>query len=262
MAMVLALFKTISRLRSSKQSDFYSEVRASLAGIKLIELRKVYKRGRNYIAALDGINLDIAPGEFIVVMGPSGCGKTTLLNLIGCLDLPTSGDVIIDGISVIGLPDGALSAIRREKIGMVFQFFNLLPALSALENVALPLIIAGEGARQAEVKAKGMLELVGLSPRADHRPDELSGGEMQRVAIARALVNNPSVVLADEPTGNLDSRTGSEILNLLAKLCRDFDKTLIVATHDARAARLADRVVHLRDGAIGEAQSGPDGEII
>lgn len=230
--------------------------------IKLVDLRKLYKRGRYSITALNCINLEIAPGEFLVVMGPSGCGKTTLLNLIGCLDAPTSGDVVIDGISVVGLRDEALSSIRREKIGMIFQFFNLLPALTALENVALPLIISGQGARLAEMRARELLEIVGISPRADHRPDELSGGEMQRVAIARALVNNPSAILADEPTGNLDSLTGAQILGLLAKSCRELGKTLIVATHDGRAAKIADRVVRLKDGAMEEAQNGPDEEVI
>lgn len=233
-----------------------------MGAIKLVDLRKLYKRGRGSITALNCINLEIAPGEFLVVMGPSGCGKTTLLNLIGCLDAPTSGDVVIDGISVVGLRDEALSSIRREKIGMIFQFFNLLPALTALENVALPLIISGQGARLAEMRARELLEIVGISPRADHRPDELSGGEMQRVAIARALVNNPSAILADEPTGNLDSLTGAQILGLLAKSCRELGKTLIVATHDGRAAKIADRVVRLKDGAMEEAQNGPDQEVI
>lgn len=231
-----------------------------MGAIKLVDLRKLYKRGR--ITALNCINLEIAPGEFLVVMGPSGCGKTTLLNLIGCLDAPTSGDVVIDGISVVGLRDEALSSIRREKIGMIFQFFNLLPALTALENVALPLIISGHGARLSEMRARELLEIVGISPRADHRPDELSGGEMQRVAIARALVNNPSAILADEPTGNLDSLTGAEILGLLAKSCRELGKTLIIATHDGRAAKIADRVVRLKDGAMEEAKNGPDEEVI
>jgi len=212
-------------------------------------LSKVYRRGASEVRAVDGIDLDVEPGEFMAIMGRSGSGKTTLLDLLGCLLRPTDGQLAIDGRSVIGASDGELATIRRERIGFVFQEFNLIPTLTAIENVLLPLRY---GPRRPDAKARAgeLLDLVGLAQRASHRPTELSGGEQQRVAIARALVNEPAVILADEPTGELDSATSERLMGTLRQLNADRGVTIIIVTHDAGVAGATDRVVRLTDGRV------------
>jgi putative ABC transport system ATP-binding protein len=200
--------------------------------------------------ALRHVSVAIDAGECVAIMGSSGSGKSTFLNLIGCIDVPTHGTVSVDGRLTTNLSDAELTQLRRNKVGMIFQFFNLLGTLTARQNVALPLLLAGRSPKEAWQRADELLGLVSLKERAMHRPYQLSGGEMQRVAVARALANNPAVLLADEPTGNLDSRTGSEILSLLMMYCRNQQKTLILATHDQEAAARADRVLQLRDGSL------------
>ena len=213
------------------------------------DLAKVYRRGASEVRAVDGIDLEIAAGELMAIMGRSGSGKTTLLDLLGCLLRPTSGELAIDGRSVIGASDGELAAIRRERIGFVFQEFNLIPTLNAIENVMLPLRYGprrGDGRR----RAGELLDLVGLGERVSHRPTELSGGEQQRVAIARALVNDPAVILADEPTGELDSATSERLIATLRQLNRDRGVTIVIVTHDAGVAGATDRVLRLSDGRV------------
>jgi len=223
-----------------------SETTPILAATQLV---KVYQRGSSEVRAVDGVSLHVKAGEFMAIMGRSGSGKTTLLDLLGCLLRPTSGELEIDGRSVIGASDGELATIRRERIGFVFQEFNLIPTLTALENVLLPLRY---GARRPDGRARAteLLELVGLGSRASHRPTELSGGEQQRVAIARALVNEPAVILADEPTGELDSATSETLMETLRSLNRDRGVTIIIVTHDAGIAGRTDRVVRLSDGRV------------
>jgi len=215
--------------------------------IQLRQITKVYPMGKRELRVLSGVNLDIEKGELLAIMGPSGSGKSTMLNLLGCLDKPTSGSYRLEGREVSRLNSGELADIRSRKIGFVFQTFNLLPRLSALANVELGLRYAGgiDRARAMEALAK-----VGLSERASHRPTELSGGEMQRVAIARALVKNPPLILADEPTGNLDSRSGAEIISILTSLHAEQDITLVMITHDANIAHHCQRIVHLKDGQV------------
>jgi putative ABC transport system ATP-binding protein len=220
------------------------------AAIILINVTKLYAQGNVPVMALHDVSVTIEAGECVAIMGSSGSGKSTLLNLIGCIDVPTRGSVNIDGQITTDLGDRELTLLRRHKVGMIFQFFNLLSTLTARQNVALPMLLAGRPVRQAWQRADELLALVGLKERAEHRPYQLSGGEMQRVASARALANNPVVLLADEPTGNLDSRTGSEILSLLMTYCRSQRKTMILATHDHAAAARADRVLRLRDGSL------------
>jgi putative ABC transport system ATP-binding protein len=215
-------------------------------------LTRVYGQGATAVKALDGVNIEIAPGEFVAVMGPSGCGKSTLLHLIGGLDVPTSGRVILDGQDLTTLDDTRLTELRRRKIGFVFQFFNLLPVLGAVENAALPLILDGVKQDQARSRAAGWLKRVGLQGRLDHRPDQLSGGEQQRVAIARALVTEPALLLADEPTGNLDTRAGHDIATLLRRIADEWRQTVLMVTHDPRLAAYADRVIFLKDGQIAD----------
>lgn len=200
--------------------------------------------------ALRPTDLQLQAGEVTVILGPSGSGKTTLLNLLGALDVPSSGRIVIDGQEISRLPDDALSAFRRERLGFVFQFFNLLPTCTALENVVLPGLLARRSRAELERKGLELLETVGLSGRAYHRPDELSGGEMQRVAVARALLTEPALLLADEPTGNLDSRTGAEVLRLLRDATRARQLTVVMVTHDSNAAAVGDRIVRLADGQI------------
>lgn len=212
-------------------------------------LTKVYRRGASEVRAVDGIDLDVQAGEFMAIMGRSGSGKTTLLDLLGCLLRPTDGQLVIDGRSVIGASDGELATIRRERIGFVFQEFNLIPTLTAIENVMLPLRY-GPRRPDASARASDLLELVGLAPRAGHRPTELSGGEQQRVAIARALVNEPAVILADEPTGELDSTTSERLMSTLRQLNADRGVTIVIVTHDAGVAGATDRVVRLTDGRV------------
>lgn len=217
--------------------------------IQIENVSREYGDGK-VVYALDHVSLQIGQGERVAVMGPSGSGKSTLLNLICGLDEPSSGEVKIDGVNIASLNDDARTRLRREKIGMIFQTFNLLPTLTASENVALPLRLNGTSRKDAESRAKMMLDKVGLGARATHRPDEMSGGERQRIAIARALIFQPPVLLADEPTGNLDSKTGEEILALLDDLHREFRTTILMVTHNDEAARHCDRVIRLRDGKV------------
>jgi putative ABC transport system ATP-binding protein len=217
--------------------------------IQLENVSRAYGDGK-VVHALAGVSLRIERGERVAAMGPSGSGKSTLLNLICGLDEASSGRIVIDGADIAALDDDARTRLRREKIGMIFQTFNLLPTLTATENVMLPLRLQGVARRAAEPRASRMLEKVGLTARATHRPDELSGGERQRIAIARALIFEPPVLLADEPTGNLDSRTGEEILALLDALHREFNTTILMVTHNEEAARHCDRIIRLRDGRI------------
>jgi len=212
-------------------------------------LTKQYILGRERVLALDAVSLSIEAGSLVAVMGPSGSGKSTLMNLLGLLDTPTSGSYRIGGQEVAGLSDAARSRERRERIGFIFQSFNLLPRKSALDNVAVPLMYAGIGRGERQARARTILEQVGLGDRLRHRPSEMSGGQQQRVAIARALVNQPALILADEPTGNLDSRTGLEVLALLRDLHRS-GRTIVVVTHDRDVAAIAQRVVTLVDGRI------------
>lgn len=219
----------------------------------LIELKQVWKiflNGRREVVALRDVSLAVSRGDSVAIVGPSGSGKSTLLNLIGGLDRPTRGEILLEGRNLAELDDDALARVRREKIGFVFQFFHLLPTLTCVENVALPLHLRGWPRRQAEARARELLDLVGLRERFDHLPEELSGGERQRVAIARALAANPPILLADEPTGNLDTRTGAEILALLGELHARLGTTMLIVTHDAQVARSCARVVTLRDGQI------------
>jgi putative ABC transport system ATP-binding protein len=209
-------------------------------------------RGQRTVIALADVSLDIARGEMVSVVGPSGSGKSTLLNLIGALDRPTAGRVLIDGRPLGGLPDDELTRVRRDTIGFIFQFFNLLPTLTCLENVALPLHLRGWPRRKTDARARELLELVGLGRRLSHLPDELSGGERQRVAIARALSVFPPVLLADEPTGNLDTRTGSEILALIRDLHARLGSTVLIVTHDPNVAGSCARTIALRDGRVVE----------
>jgi putative ABC transport system ATP-binding protein len=220
----------------------------------MIELRSVTKQfaGKRDVVALDDVSLAIPRGEMVAVIGPSGSGKSTLLNLVGGLDRPSAGDVCVDGALFAGLGDDALTKVRRDKIGFIFQFFNLLPTLSCLENVGLPLHLRGWPRRKVDERARELLQLVQLEHRLTHLPDELSGGERQRVAIARALSVYPPILLADEPTGNLDTRTGEEILSLIRDLHSRLGSTVVIVTHDMTVARSCERTIALRDGRIEE----------
>jgi putative ABC transport system ATP-binding protein len=211
-------------------------------------LRKVYGEGVTEVCALDGVDLSVEPGEFVAVMGPSGCGKSTLLNMIGGLDHPTSGRVSIDGADLTDLSDDKLTELRRRRIGFVFQFFNLIPVLSAVENAALPLTLDGDA--HAKDKARTWLEKVGLGDRLNSRPDQLSGGQQQRVTIARALSTEPALVLADEPTGNLDSKSATDIAALLRQVAVEWGRSVLMVTHDPRIAAYAARLVLMKDGRI------------
>ncbi len=214
------------------------------------DLTKVYKLGKITVNALNGLNLSIERGEFMSIMGVSGSGKSTLLNMLGCLDRPDSGAVLIDGVDVTQVPRRALPRIRREKIGFVFQHFNLIPALTALENVMLPLRYAGVRGGERARRAGEALELVGLGDRANHRQSELSGGQQQRVAVARALVTRPAIILGDELTGELDTKTSRAVVELLRECNGKFGQTLVLVTHDPAVAAQTDRVIHLRDGQV------------
>ena len=211
-------------------------------------LIKTYKMGDILVEALRGVSMTVERGEVVSIMGPSGSGKSTLMNVLGCLDRPTSGEYILDGETVSKLSDNKLATIRNRKVGFIFQSFNLLPRVSALENVELPLRYSGTNHHRQ--RAREALEAVGLADRIKHRPSELSGGQQQRVAIARALVNNPAIVMADEPTGNLDSRSGKEIMDLLLSLNKERNMTVIIVTHDQSIASQTQRIIHLMDGLL------------
>src|SRR5687767_4746071 len=217
--------------------------------IHLVDIRKSYFMGKQAISVLKGIDLDIMKNEYVALMGPSGSGKSTLMNILGCLDSPTAGTYILNGNDVSKMADDDLASIRNKEIGFVFQQFNLLPRLSALENVALPLVYAGISKKLRNEMAMDVVQKVGLEDRSHHKPNELSGGQCQRVAIARALVNNPSIILADEPTGNLDSKTSVEIMDIFGKI-HDGGNTVVLVTHEEDIANYARRVIRLRDGVI------------
>ena len=221
----------------------------------LVNVAKVYLQGRRTVNAVRGVDLHIASGEFVSIMGPSGSGKSTLLHLLGALDTPTTGHVVFQGLNLQTMSDRQRSLLRRTRIGFVFQFFNLLPTLRAVENVALPLLLGGMRRSQALERAAASLERVGMTYRAEHYPEEMSGGEMQRVAIARALVTDPEAILCDEPTGNLDSATSKDILALLRNLPERGKRSVVMVTHDRKAAEYGDRVIHIRDGLVAEVES-------
>jgi putative ABC transport system ATP-binding protein len=216
--------------------------------IEFREVRKIHAQGRRDVVALDGVSLQIQRREFVTIMGPSGSGKSTLLHLAGALDIPTSGDVKLEGVATSTLDDTALTLLRRRTIGFVFQFFNLVPSLNIVENASLPALLNGGRFETVRARASELLLRVGLEKRLDHYPEELSGGEMQRVAIARALITDPPLVLADEPTGNLDTAAGVEILKILQEIARE--RTVVIVTHDDRAAGYGTRLVKLRDGKL------------
>lgn len=218
--------------------------------VEIIDAKKIYKMGEFEVAALNGVNLTIKKGEFVAIMGPSGSGKTTLLNLMGALDRPTDGNILIEGTDISELDDDELAKLRNQKIGFIFQFFNLISRMTALDNVALPMAFAGISRDQRRRRAEELLKMVNLGDRINHKPTELSGGQQQRVAIARALGNNPSVVLCDEVTGNLDTKTGKEILDLLRSLNEEQGQTFIIVTHDPLVADCVDRIISLQDGII------------
>jgi len=219
------------------------------------KLRKQYQLGSNKVDALAGVDFLVEKGEFVAIMGPSGSGKSTLLHMIGGLDQPSGGEILLAGSRLSQLKDKKVTLLRRRNIGFVFQFFNLLPTLSAEENITLPLLIDGQNPKDYQGRLESLLQLTGLSDRRRHKPEQLSGGEQQRVALARALITEPAILLADEPTGNLDSKTGTAIMELLRQSCDQLNQSIVVVTHDPRAAAYADRVVFLRDGRL-------DGELI
>ena len=218
--------------------------------LSTIDLHKQYQLGGHQINALNGVDFSVDKGEFVAIMGPSGSGKSTLLHLLGGLDTASVGEVSLAGRDFSNLPDKEITLVRRRNIGFVFQFFNLLPTLSAEENILLPILIDGKKPEDYQERVEQLMVLVGLEERRDHKPDQLSGGEQQRVAIARALITQPAILLADEPTGNLDTKTGNLIMTLIRRTCDDLGQTTIVVTHDPRAAAYADRIVFLRDGNI------------
>jgi putative ABC transport system ATP-binding protein len=219
-----------------------------MAVLSASNLHKQYELGEYKINALSGVDFKVQEGEFVAIMGPSGSGKSTLLHLLGGLDNPTEGDIILAGQLFSKLPDNQITLARRRNIGFVFQFFNLLPTLSAEENILLPVLIDGKRPQEYQERVKNLLNLIGLENRSDHKPDQLSGGEQQRIAVARALITEPAILLADEPTGNLDTKTGKVIMSLLRRSSDELGQTIVVVTHDPRAAGYADRVVFLRDG--------------
>jgi len=218
--------------------------------VELIDVTKTYRLGEVQVQALRGVNMKASRGEIVAIMGPSGSGKSTILNLVGALDRPTSGKVIIAGKDISKMPENRLGDIRRGSIGYIFQFYNLIPVLTAYENVELPMLIAGIGKEKRIARTHELMELVGLADRADHRPDELSGGEQQRVAVARALSKRPPLVLADEPTGDLDSKSGLQVMTVLKDLAKKELSTVVMVTHDHQMASLADRILEIRDGRI------------
>jgi putative ABC transport system ATP-binding protein len=234
----------------------------SRVAVETVGLNKVYGDGPTAVRALRDVSLEFTQGEFAAIMGPSGSGKSTLLHILGALDKPTAGRVSVGGTDLSGLSDRKLTLLRRKRMGFVFQFYNLIPTLSAEENVLLPALIAGERANKYSKRLDELLDLVGLLERRTHRPDELSGGEQQRVAIARALIRNPDIILADEPTGNLDSKTGAGVLELLRESAVRYKQTILMVTHDPRAASWADRAIFISDGRVVDEARDPDPETI
>jgi putative ABC transport system ATP-binding protein len=221
-----------------------------LAILTVSNVEKIYEGGRSGVAALKGVSFQSKAGDFIALMGPSGCGKSSLLHILGGIDRPTRGSVRLDNVQLDALNEEEMTRLRRKEIGFIFQFFNLLPTLTVLENIALPLLLDGASERPANQLAENLLIRVGLENRASHYPAELSGGEMQRTAVARALIINPKLVLADEPTGNLDSENGGQVMKLLAEINRDLGVTIILATHSDEAAQFTHRIIRMRDGLI------------
>jgi len=215
--------------------------------VRVVRVSKVYSNGGIAVRALDGVSLEVAAGEMVALVGPSGCGKSTLLNLVGCIDLPSSGSVIVGGHETSALDDDALTALRRDSVGTVFQFFNLLPAMTVAANVALPLILQRVARREIDERVARALESVGIADKAGAYPAQISGGQTQRAALARAVIHKPAIVLADEPTGNLDSQSGAVVLKLLREIA-DAGQAILLATHSPEAARSCDRTVHLQDG--------------
>lgn len=227
---------------------------AKVPNVLMKDLIKVYRTGKSEVIALRGLDMNLADGEVVAVQGPSGCGKTTLLNLVGGIDRPTAGRIEVDGANIVDYTDSDLVKYRRNSVGFVFQFFNLVPTLTAEENIQLPMRLAAKPGSERDARTRELLTLIDLEKRGAHRPDELSGGEQQRIAIATALANDPPLLLADEPTGELDTKTGHEILELFRRLNEDFKKTILVVTHDQRVANIAHRVLQIEDGRItGEA---------
>ena len=229
--------------------------------VKTDDVVKEYRMGGTVLQALKGVSVEIEKGEYISIMGPSGSGKSTLFNMIGALDSPTNGLVYIDDVNLLELSSAEIAWIRCWKIGYIFQSFNLIPVMSALENVSLPMIFAGVSSSDRKKKGLELLDKVGLADRADHKPDELSGGQQQRVAIARSMANGPSIILADEPTGNLDLKTGRDIINLLKEMNEKEQVTIISATHDLKMLDVSDRVIYIRDGMIEQIKNREDLEI-
>lgn len=227
-----------------------------MGDIVVKDLIKVYKIGKSEVIALRGLDCTIKEAQVLAIMGPSGCGKTTLLNIIGGLDRPTAGSVKIDGMNLVDLTDAELVKHRRERVGIVFQFFNLVPTLTARENIELPMRLAGRSSAHMKERTDSLLRLVDMQPRADHKPDELSGGEQQRIGLATALANDPPILLADEPTGELDTVTGHQILLLLKQLRDEYKKTVVIVTHDKRIGEIADTVMTIVDGKITGETSG------
>ncbi len=218
--------------------------------IKLENVWKIYQFGDTELDVLKGVSLEISPGSFVVILGPSGSGKSTMLHMVGCLDLPSKGKIFLDGRDISQMSEDELAQARGQKIGFIFQQFNLLPNLSAMENVMMPMIFQNKSERERQERAKSLLSSLGLAERLLHRPTEMSGGEQQRIAIARALSNNPEIIVADEPTGNLDSATGKKIMEILTNLHKNERKTIVVVTHDPTIANYSNQVVHIKDGQI------------
>lgn len=218
--------------------------------VETMNLKKDYILGKTKVQALRGIDFKLYKGDMAIIMGPSGCGKSTFLNMIGALDNPTDGEVYIDSVNVTKLNDKQVTELRRYKLGFIFQFYNLIPVLTALENVELPMLIAKKPKTERQKRAKELLETVGLADRMDHRPDELSGGEQQRVSIARALANEPSLILADEPTGDIDTKTGAEIVELMGRINKEQGTTFLIVTHDQSVGKKGNRLIRFRDGII------------